>query len=427
MIKNISEMLLKFMEAEKKKLADYQLQHNPTIGDMYEGLSAKILDSTIPTEFDIRVVDGFVTDAEGNLSGQIDCMLVVGDGEEIPYTQSYKWPVWDVLAVVEVKKNLYGSELADSFLHLREITESYSNWLFANGGETRTFSLVPAMRAFSTITGVHAPKYSERETLPQALQLIYHTLVLEQLAPVLLVFGYDGYRSEQSLREGLYKFLKETDSGKGYGVPSFPHQITCNGFSLLKANGQPYMSPMIGDRWTFYTSTKANPLWVMIELIWTKLSHRFETSMPWGEDLDVEVINRLLEAKPVLENESGGWMLNYIPMSKDHEVPVAQEAWAPTFVDSKQFVIFESLCREDCVDTTDPGFVKFVESDGVAVNDFIEGLRKTGLVALDGNRLRLTTVELQCAIFPDGGFAVAENNTGRMTRYMYRRMGEKKV
>jgi hypothetical protein len=425
MIKTISEMLHAFMRAESKKLGEYELKHAPSIGVMYEGLSSNILNKAIPDGLDLRVVGGFVVDAQGKLSGQIDCMLVTGAGERIPYSSSYKWPVWDVLAVIEVKKNLYGAELKDSFLHLRQVAESFNAWLFADTDEKRTFSLGPSTRAFETISGYCAPGYAERKSLPDALQLIYHTLVAEQLAPVLIVFGYDGYKSEASLREGLLKFLDEQGVGPRNGVPSFPHQITCNGNSLVKLNGQPYMEPMNGDYWTFYASTQSNPLWVMIELIWTKISNRFGIQMPWGEDLDVEVFSRLMTAKAMVNGEVGGWIFNYTSKTPDDDKSARHAPWTPTIVSSTQFVIFQQLCSTNQVDITEPEFVRFVSKDGRGVDEFVTELRSTGLVALDGHLLRLTTAELATAIIPDDGYVVAENNTGRLTRYVQRKIAEK--
>ncbi len=43
MIKNVAEMLKGFMKEETAKLNAYELKHGPTIGDMYEGLSADLL------------------------------------------------------------------------------------------------------------------------------------------------------------------------------------------------------------------------------------------------------------------------------------------------------------------------------------------------------------------------------------------------
>lgn len=427
MIKTLSDMLLAFMEKESNVLAGYNLQHGPSIGDMYEGLSTKILETAIPKDLDLKVVSGFIVNAEGVLSGQIDCMLVTGEGEKIPYSQAYKWPIWDVLAVVEVKKTLYGAELADSFNQLREVAKAFSNWLFADGVEKRSFCLAPAMQAFSTITGVQAPRYSGLKSLSEPLQLIYHTLVAEQLSPLLIVWGYNGYTSETGLREGLYRFIDDRESGQGYGIPSFPHQITCNGSSLVKLIGQPYMTPMEDDFWSFYASTRANPLWVLIELIWTKIANRFRVSMPWGDDLDVEVLNRFISAKAAVENGKGGWVLNYTAMKAGNNAPISYEAWSPYFVTSAQFVVFNRLCNEEYIDINDADFVAFIEARGQSVTEFIAGLRKTGFVALDKDQLKLTTVEMMCGIFPEGGYAVGENNTGRMTRYLQRKIRERKA
>lgn len=422
MINTISDMLLAFMEKEKAELADYELKHGPTIGNMYEGLSTKILEQAIPNNLDLRVVEGFIVDATGKLSGQMDCMLVTGEGEQIPHTNSYKWPIWDVLAVIEVKKNLYGQDLQDSFHHLRSVNHAFNDWLNSGARQGRKVSIETPLRTFSTITGIHAPEFADRETLSESLQLIYHTLVVEYLSPALIVFGYEGYKSEISLREGMFKFLESVGAGQGYGVPSFPHQITCNGHSLVKISGCPYMAPMEDDYWMFYTSSPSNPLWILIEIIWTKISHRFKLSMPWGEDLEDEVMHQFLGAKPQVENGQGGWYYQHFAMKDGGEETTYQEPWAPKVVTSAQFVVFNELCRKEKVDSTDPKLIAFVEKEGQTIDEFIADMQKTGYVSMDGKWLRLTTIHLECAILPRGGFVVAENNTGRLTRYIEKSM-----
>ncbi|MFO1341955.1 MAG: DUF6602 domain-containing protein [Burkholderiales bacterium] len=415
-------MLLAFMEAERRKLAEYDLKHGPSIGDMYEGLSSKLLDMAIPVADQLRVVSGFIVDAAGKMSGQIDCMLVIGTGEQIPFSSAHKWPVWDVLAVVEVKKNLYGADLKDSFVHLSQVAQSFSTWLFAEGDGERKFHIDQALKAFETITGHVAPRYQKREQLPESLQLAYHTLIVEQLSPLLIVLGYEGYKSEQSLREGMWKFLEERGAGRGIGVQSFPHQITCNGNSLVKLNGQPYMEPMTGNDWTFYASTTANPLRIMVELIWTKIANRFRIEMPWGDDLDVEVFRRLLTAEGRINEHEAGWMLAYTSMNPKVETTAQFIDWEPTVVSLSQFVVFQRLCSEGELDTMAQDFVEFVRNAGQTVDDFITQLRSTGFVATDGHLLKLTTTSLVTAIVPDKGYVVAENNTGRLTRFVHKRL-----
>lgn len=280
MIKNISELLQAFKNEEKAKLDAYELSHGPTIGDMYEGLSKDILSRAIPQQLQLQIVEGFITDGEELLSGQIDSMLVRGEGEKIPYTSSYKWHVKNVLVVFEVKKNLYSKDLINSFYKLKQISDSYFKYLFeGTEDKSRKVDLSPSYKTFSQITGITAPPYHCRETLTPENEMIYTSIFMEQLMPVKIVLGYDGFSSEFSLREGLVNFISEKEQCEGYGVPSFPQLIICGEYSLVKNNGRPYSSPMRDGYWDFMTSSKANPVLLMLEFIWTKLSLEFDIGM----------------------------------------------------------------------------------------------------------------------------------------------------
>jgi hypothetical protein len=86
MIKTVSDILDGFIEEEKKKLDQFDLKHGPTIGAMYEGLTADVLNKAIPLHLDLRIESGVIYDDTNTMTGQIDCMLVRGQGIEIPYT-----------------------------------------------------------------------------------------------------------------------------------------------------------------------------------------------------------------------------------------------------------------------------------------------------------------------------------------------------
>ena len=80
MIHDISNLLRSFAEREVEVLEAAGIRHAPTVGEMYEGLTADILGRTIPPGLDLKVVSGFAEDHNGKLSNQIDCMLVRGEG-----------------------------------------------------------------------------------------------------------------------------------------------------------------------------------------------------------------------------------------------------------------------------------------------------------------------------------------------------------
>ncbi|EEG4000961.1 hypothetical protein G3B50_004523, partial [Salmonella enterica] len=118
-IKNIADLLSAFSLEEKEKIAQQYIKHAPTIGKMYEGLTKDILLNdnimkSFPSELNLRVCSGFFYNESEELSNQIDCMLVQGEGERIPHTDDYKYKIKNVIAIFEVKKNLFLSELRDS-------------------------------------------------------------------------------------------------------------------------------------------------------------------------------------------------------------------------------------------------------------------------------------------------------------------------
>ncbi|CAI0996225.1 Uncharacterised protein [Serratia liquefaciens] len=419
MIKNLAELLQAFMNEETAKLNKYQLKHGPTIGDMYEGLSSEILNRAIPPQLNLKIVNGFITDGNEGCSGQMDCMLVRGEGEKIPYTDSYKWHVKDVLVVFEVKKNLYSADLINSFRKLRQVSENYSSYLFeGEHDKENVVNLSPSYRTFSQITGITAPHYHERETLTKENELIYTTIFMEQLTPVTIVLGYNGYSSEYSLREGLVRFLEEEGNGYGYGVPSFPQLIICDKYSLIKGNGRPYSFRMRDDYWDFMMSSKANPVLLMLELIWTKISLELDIIMPWGDGLEVEVLNNFLRAKPVVHEEQGGWMLKYDELSNDLlESRQSSEEWQPVEVTQSIYSVFTQLDKHDiCV--ADPEFVQFAVREFGDVNTCIGTIISTSLASFDGEFISLTSDHITAISLHDGRFIIAGDNLGRLNAWL---------
>lgn len=425
MIKSVADILKAFMDEEAEKLGEYDLKHCPTIGDMYEGLSTDIVKKSIPEGLGLKIVDGFICGHDGKQSGQIDCMLVKGGGEKIPYTEHYKWHIKDVIAVFEVKKNLFGADLKDSFEHLREVSYQYIDYLDAGGTKGDVLKVRPAYVTFSRLTGKMAPPYSEHETLDPKDALIYHTLLNELLAPVRIVWGYNGYASEKSLRKGMIDFLSDQGSGQGFGVPSFPHLITCNGHSLFKSNGFPYDPQMINGVWEFYLSSQNNPVAIMLEFIWTRLELVCDVSLPWGDDLELESASLFLGAEPIKDEELEGWMYKYHdyqdPEEGDDEDRQPQE-WQPILIDAAQHVILNRLCSDGKLDITSSDLVDFITKEGESMSDFMQRLLETKLVALNGNDLHLITEKLMLACTPKYGFVAADNRDGRFTRWLEKEM-----
>ena len=123
MITSFAQFLEQLQAKEAEILAAESVKHAPTIGDMYEGLTRNLVERAIPEGLNLRLVDGFVVGVDGQYSHQTDAMLVMGEsGRQIPKTEKWAWPIADVLAVFEVKKNLYAKDLADGINKMRKVS-----------------------------------------------------------------------------------------------------------------------------------------------------------------------------------------------------------------------------------------------------------------------------------------------------------------
>jgi hypothetical protein len=425
MLRNIAQLLTGLLDQERKTLDKYDVKHGPTIGQMYEGLTADVLNRAIPQELGLQIVSGVIFDDSGLMTGQIDCMVVKGVGESIPYTNSFKWHIKDVIAVFEVKKTLYSDDLSDAFHHVRGVLDSYGRYIQSCplSGE---ISISAARKAFAETTKKIAPSYSELKNLSFADEMIFHTLVIEQLSPVRIILGYHGFQSEYSFREAMFGFLQKNMNQRGFGVGSFPQLIISEKFSLIKANGQPYSAPMRNEYWDFYTSSPENPLIFVLELIWTRLQRDFKVGGLWGDDLQMERMHIFLSCRAMRKDGILGWEYRYTPISKEIllKESVLKE-WSPAFLDQPQFVVINKLCRGTMEEIDDPELISYVEANGWGIENFTNSLLETGLVAMDGKRLILITEMCQCAILPTGQYVAGDNNFGRLSRWIEKQSGEK--
>lgn len=197
MITSFAAFLESLQAKEAAILAEENVKHAPTIGDMYEGLTKELLERAIPPNLGLRLVDGFVIGVDGKPGNQIDAMLVMGDkGRQISKTTKWEWPIADVLAVFEVKKNLYAADLADSIDKMRVVSQQQKDYLLAF---KQNFAIEASSRAFARVMGRY-PNPGEMDDLSSTSGEILRTIAHEQLAPVRVVFGYQGYVDEHGLR-----------------------------------------------------------------------------------------------------------------------------------------------------------------------------------------------------------------------------------
>ncbi len=347
-IENIADLLRSFSLKEQEKLNHYKMTHAPTIGLMYEGLTKKVLSHEVlnklfPKELDLRVTSGFFYNSSGLESNQIDCMLVHGEGEQIPHTNEYKYHIENVIAILEVKKNLFLKEMSDS-LDLLERTDEFidisKNYPYLNKDVIN--------RSFERITKKEAPSANELHLLNHHEYGVYQSLACDQLSPVRIVLGYEGYKSEHGLRKGFIQHYSKMKKFRAFKIPSL---IISNNYVIIKTNGYPYyITHSTPDEWIVAASSFCNPLLFMLEIIFHKIEQMYHIDI----NLDEVALNENTEPLFTIAKKENKWDAyeidyshNYLKNRESHVI------WEPVKINEEEFSLLKTVERSHTITKQD--------------------------------------------------------------------------
>lgn len=426
MINTLSDLLKSFVEAEKSALNKYNIKHRPTIGEMYEGLTMELVNRSIFSGLNLVVsTQSFIEGCDT----EFDVILAEGDGETVPYTTSKKYQPSQVIAVFQVKKTLTSKELRDSYDNLKQVAKVFHDNITDMDASMVSDSLIH-------ICHKEMAAYNKGQLTPQE-ESIYHTLVMDSFFPLRIILGYNGYKTEEGLRDAFVNFIDDntstaTTKKTGFSPLTFPNLIISDGFSLVKLTGCPYCAPLkeADGWWEVVSSTHNNPMRILLEMLWTKLAYRFH-NLPqelFGDDLETELFSAFLTAKIHLDTVGDpiGWDFGYTYIKEKNLIQNSGfREWTPAIVDKAQATVLNRLGHHDIDISQDKDLERFVLQNGYAsIQDFITSLEKLGFVTLDGNVLKLLTKQLAQVISPDGNIYAADDYDGRLTRWSMKRISD---
>lgn len=317
MINTISDLLNEFLKAETDILNNQQIKHPTTIGTMFEGLTQAILTKAIFENLKLRIVkNSFIAGCDT----EFDVLLVDGEGEKLPYADRFIFQSAEVIAIIQVKKNLFSKDIKDAYSNLQFLIDYY------NPKKLEDYKMRLLRDGFRSITRkdlsiIKNGNYTIQE------EAIFHSLKTDAVLPVRIVWGYNGFKNEFNLRESFVKYLSQNISENkqnikhGFGPHNFPNLIICGQYSLNKINGNPFGYPLDKDNWwSFYTSSSYNPVFFLLEIIWTRLSYKYEF-LPtdiFGDDLTVEPLKKYIDCRIKQFNKDLlGWEYNYREYKKE--------------------------------------------------------------------------------------------------------------
>ncbi len=426
MINTLADLLREIYEKENQRLKELDITHPPTIGATYEGLTADILQKSLFCGLNLVVSkSSFIKGCQT----EFDVILAEGKGTPVPYTDKQIFEPEQVLAVFQVKKTFNSKELGDSYENLMWIPKLYLNI------KPEDYMLRLATDSIHNTLQRSIEDYEEGK-LSFEEEYVYHSLVVEAQLPLTIVLGYNGLKSENSLREKYYEYLEgkisnKSDIHKGYGPNNFPMLLICGDFSIVKMSGVPFTSPLKQSEkgwWDFMGSSHFNPMYFFLELLWTKLSYKYELSSTlFGEDLETPKVIPFLSCQATRKDDKVGWNYVYHEYSKDDVESVnGTVEWQPFKLDVLQFSVMNVLCTDGEMDIDkEPQLEGDALTAGYkSIDDFVQSLCDTGLVArVKDNKIRLISKGCKVIMFGDKLLA-GENNSGRFDNWLLKHMDE---
>jgi len=426
-INSITELLNNFIPDGVRGIEDsireQQISHPVTIGSMYESLTREVISRSVFSGLNLRII------TNSHIKGcekEFDVILIEGEAKQLPYTDRYICEPAQVIAVVQVKKNLHSAGLADGYNNLKSLVDYYENRPL----EPNTFRLL--RDAFGTICGKDL-SIVPIDSLTDQEYAIHQSLRIDAILPARIVWGFNGFKSERTFRESFFSYLQgnlteSTDNIKPYfGPHNFPDLVICRQFTLLKQNGMPCAAPLLDGKWQFYTSSSRDHTRYLLELLWTKLSYRFGISSDiFGDDLEVDRVNYFLDCSYGELNGLRGWHYNaFSPGQEYFDNPLVTTQWEPVELDREQFSIIYALLKKGEIDLlNDKNFEKYVTGNNYAsVEEFLVKLVETRLVFIHDDKLRLLAERCEC-VPVNGVFYAADNKSGRLTAWAQKKMIE---
>ena len=242
------------------------------------------------------------------------------------------------------------------------------------------------------------------DKLDELHELIFHLLVIELLAPIRILFGYEGYADEASLRTGMLDFLCNNIAGQdGYGAYSLPNLIICRCNSVLKLNGFPYIARLENEYWDILASNNENPLRILIELIWTRLGNQFEALFPEDTNLTTERLAPLLKGKVArMEEDKMGWMYEAVEFSRASLDSSTPDTWKPSTLQQYEATVALVAARQGHIDVRDADLQRLAHEHATDARKLVESLVAKRILAWDGeNTARPIDKSLYTVILPE--------------------------
>jgi hypothetical protein len=169
-----------------------------------------------------------------------------------------------------------------------------------------------------------------------------------------------------------------------------------------------------------YASSSENPMILLLNLIWTKLSYAFELPAWFDHDLGMEIFSPLLSGVAVRGEELSGWEYTsheYTRRELESRGAVSEQEWRPVTVTDFQAALLFALGADDGISPEELSELRTLVASEDPDGE-IQALLDRRLVGRSGDRLVFLTRECATVVTPWGETVAGDNGDGRLFAWM---------
>lgn len=422
MIETVSDFLEEFKKKGLSKIAlkDGDITHTVTIGNMFEGLTSELLNRSIFKNLNLRIVNNsFIYNDSGVLSKEMDCMIVIGEGQKISFSKQYKYHIENIVGVIQVKKKVYKDSIDDAHQNLKSVIETAE----PRNGEMYMRQI--QSDAYKLLIGKIMPNSKTIESKSWREQMLFSFLLMQSFWPIRILIGYESYKTEFGLREGFVNHLEDLVKNgpiPGYSPISFPDLMICGENSIIKNIGMPFGYPFQMNNsfyWEILQTSNNRPMYLLLELIWTRLSYRFELgSEIFGDDFALDSFHPFLNCRErKISEKRFGWEYNYHGLTKKElSAPLNPLDWEPIEINETESAILFSLIYTHRVKCNE--LIEFLKEKESNLDEFVSGLSKKRIAYMEGDEIVLLMDLPIITISRNGKTYIGENKSGQMSYWI---------
>jgi len=169
-------------------------------------------------------------------------------------------------------------------------------------------------------------------------------------------------------------------------------------------NGRPYVSPMVDGWWLAIVSNGENPLRILIELIWTRLSNQFQKQFPMDDTLQMERLAPAFFTRVAERDGRIGWESRFYDLTRKELAAIESTSWKPAAINEHDCIILLLVARLGELDVCDEAFRRFATNEGIDPDQLIASLVERRVLAWSDDRtVRLMkTIPFVTGFTPDG-------------------------